>query len=58
MDDLLARANLVIEESERLQRISRALRVHNVYQREQVRFMRFDVASIRTEAKAFRDNKN
>jgi hypothetical protein len=57
-DSLLARAQLAIEESRKLQDQSRSLKVELESQREQLRLALFESAMGRSESKAYRDNRD
>jgi hypothetical protein len=55
-DPLLARAQLAIEESRKLQTQSREIRCRNVFEREALRRSVFESAMQRSEVNAHRDN--
>jgi hypothetical protein len=56
-DSLFARTQLAIEERRQLQLRTRALKAEQEYEREQVRLAVFESAMLRSESKAFRDNR-
>ncbi|MGV7216214.1 hypothetical protein [Bradyrhizobium sp. UFLA05-112] len=56
-DPLFERARLAIEESRDLQRRCRLLHADNDFERRELRRAVFESASIRTEVRAFRENK-
>ena len=57
-DVLFARAQLAIEESRTLQDQSHALRKSGELEREGIRRAVFDSASVRSEIKAYRDDRS
>ncbi|HZR72623.1 hypothetical protein [Bradyrhizobium sp.] len=56
-DPLFARADLAIEESLHLRRSSRVLKSQFDHERETLRVAVFESAMLRSESKAYRDDK-
>jgi hypothetical protein len=57
IDPLLARAQLAIEEGQRLQHQSRTLQLQHARNRELLRMAVFESAMTRSESKALRDRR-
>ena len=56
-DSLLARAHLAIEESKALQRAKHVLQAEQLHSREALRLAVLESAMCRTEAKAYREDR-